>query len=100
MIVPIFGMTQISSATSLNYFVLRSRRLSTAFWRSVVFLSTSVYTRFFFAEEALRMKSENCVDVVALLLKGDDIFTSSGSIWSQGVVDIPECLLEHGFVLN
>ena len=36
---------------------------SVAFWRAAAFFITSVYTRFFSAAEALRIKSENFDDV-------------------------------------
>jgi len=37
---------------------------SVEFWRAAAFFITSVYTRFFSADDAFRMKSENCVEAM------------------------------------
>ena len=45
---------------------------------SVAFFITSEYTRFFSLEEALRMKSENGVDLTVLGFENSDIILNPG----------------------
>jgi len=59
---------------ALHYYLItgQARRI-TSVCLSVAFFNTSVYTRFFSLEEALRIKSEKVVDLTVLSFENIDI---------------------------
>jgi len=58
---------------ALHYLITGQARRITSVCLSVAFFNTSVYTRFFSLEEALRIKSEKVVDLTVLSLENIDI---------------------------